>query len=240
MTTTTTTTTRTRTTNKIKKSSIPSIRKSMLEKGALLFKFEQPEAGSKQKEHVLWFEQMQELGFLVTTTGCILPYENFTSSSKGRPKGHKLSALFFKGLAPRYPANPNGWPVTAQVSHLCHRKSCINPNHLVYEEQWKNLKRTYCGSKGSCDCGVVPKCLYVYHNDNWKYEDTFITYGTKDFKSLISPHLSGYRYIVRGKDHYHSIDKKREQRNTKIHRKRKQKAPSNGDVSVSKKAKEHQ
>jgi len=71
----------------------------MLERGALLFKFVQPAGGSSEKEHLLWFEQMQELGFLVTVHGCILPYENFSGSSKGRPKGHKISAFFFKGNA---------------------------------------------------------------------------------------------------------------------------------------------
>lgn len=202
----------------------------MLEKGALLFSFEQPSAGSKRKEHVHWFEQMQELGFLVTTSGCIIPYENFTNSSKGRPKGRKLSALFFKGEAPSFDPNPNGWPVATQVSQLCHRKSCINPNHIVYEEQWKNLKRNYCGSSGSCDCGVSPHCISTYHNDDWNYEDEFVTYDTKDFKALIGRHLSGYRYVIRAKDHFYSVDKKRKQRNERIHRKRK--SPDDPSYSV--------
>lgn len=143
----------------VKRSSIPIIRESMLEQGALLFKFDQPSEGSSQQEHITWFNQMQELGFRVTTTGCFLPYENFKGSSKARPKGHKVATFFFKGIPSTYPSHPHGWPVVVQVSHLCHRKTCVNPNHIVYEPQWKNLKRNYCGENGSCDCGMTPACL---------------------------------------------------------------------------------
>ena len=207
----------------------------MLEKGALLFKFVQPDAGSRKKEHILWFEQMQELGFLVTTRGCILPYENFSGSSKGRPKGHKISALFFKGEAPTFPEHRYGWPVSTQVSHLCHRKSCINPNHLVYEPQWTNLKRNYCGNSGSCDCGMNPKCILPYHNDVWKYEDKFLTYNSEGLNGAIRTHLSGLRYRILPKDYYRSVDNKREQRNKRLQAKRK--SPPTKESNVKKKAK---
>ena len=52
---------------KIKRSSIPDIRKAMLDRGALLFRFEKPSNVNHKREHIVWFEQMQEAGFIVTT-----------------------------------------------------------------------------------------------------------------------------------------------------------------------------
>lgn len=208
----------------------------MLEKGALLFKFvtsNQPtnDDGDFQ-QHVVWFKQMQELGFLVSaTTGCFLPYENFSTSSKGRPKGHKIAARFFciggHSKPPTFESHPHGWPVDTQVSHLCHRKNCINPSHLVYEPQWKNLKRNYCGENGKCDCGVMPKCIVTYHSDQWweerEEEDNdddnkqqFVTYHTPNYKRIVSNFIPGYRFSILPQDHYRSVDIKRQQRNDNI------------------------
>lgn len=208
-------------TNKVKRSSIPAIRDNMLEKGALLLEFKRPPGLASCKQEQTWFKQMQELGFLVTTSGCMFPYENFSGASKGRPKGHKISALFFKGSLPVFPESSHGWPSSTQVSHLCHRKKCVNPNHIVYEPQWKNLKRNYCGENGTCDCGLMPKCLSTYHNDDWTYDDEFITYETKKFKRLLKPLLSGQEYVVRPKDFFASIDKRTKQRNERLSKKRK-------------------
>jgi hypothetical protein len=226
------------TTNKVKRSSIPAIRENMLEKGALLFCFERPKGiTSSNPEDVTWFNQMEAAGFLVTKSGCIFPYENYSGASKGRPKGHKISALFFKGSMPTFPNNPHGWPTTTQVSHLCHRKQCINPNHMVYEPQWKNLKRNYCGDTGKCDCGVEPKCLATYHNDDWAHVDEFITYDTKRFKKLVKCHLLGLRYSIRLKDHFASVDKRTNQRNERLSKKRKAVEKSNSFEPPSKKRK---
>ena len=198
----------------VKRSSVPDIRKTMLEKGALLFKFEQPTGRSA--DHVNWFRQMEALGFLVTTSGCIFPYDNFSSSSKGRPKGHKLSAHIFLGKPPVFGRDVNGWPVATQVSHRCHRKSCINPSHLVYEPQWKNLKRNYCGENLKCDCGVTPPCLSTYHNDVWVYSDQYVTYDTTDFKKVVSSFIPGQRFAILSRLHYNSVDTKKKLRNARI------------------------
>lgn len=221
---------------KVKRSSVPTIRSSMLDKGALLFRFEQPSTvttAATPKEHTLWFEQMQELGFLMDAeSGCMYPYENFSSSSKGRPKGHKVAAYFFKGgQLPKYDPHKFGWPVIAQVSHLCHNKDCVNPNHLIYEPQWKNLKRNFCGDSGKCDCGVKPSCLAPYSSNSsssnvaaaavrTKNKTTWLTYDTPDFKNRIHQHLSGLRYSILPKKHFDSVDKKRQQRLERIHGKR--------------------
>lgn len=198
----------------------------MLERGALLFKFTKPAGVLHKPEHVRWFEQMQELGFLVTTSGCIIPYDNFSSSSKGRPKGHKISAYFFLGEPPAFGEHEHGWPTETQVSHLCHRKECVNPGHLVYEPQWKNLKRNYCGERGACDCGMTPRCLATYRNEKWLHRDAFVTYETDNYKRVVADHVAGQRFAILGRDHYRSVDIKRSKRNERLHGKRKRISPS--------------
>jgi len=197
--------------DKVKRKSIAEIRSRMLEKGALLFKFKQPKEGSLDETHRTWFKQMQELGFLVSTSGCIFPYENFSSSSssnKGRPRAHKVSFLFFKGAVPSAGTkrHQHGWPTAMQVSHLCHRKQCINPKHLVCEEQWKHLKRNYCGEEGRCNCGMKPKCVQTYHGEDWDYQDEWLRYDTEDYKAKVGALLSGLRYVILPRDHYASVD----------------------------------
>lgn len=204
----------------VKRSSIPDIRRTMLEKGALLFRFTEPSVPHKE-EHTKWFRQMEELGFLVTTSGCIFPYENFTGSSKSRPKGHKISANFFIGEPPTFEANIHGWPTETQASHRCHRKHCINPNHIVFEPQWKNLKRNYCGEHGQCDCNVAPPCLTTYHNDKWSHGDEYITYETKEYKRQVSHLIPGQRFTILPKNHYDSVDNRKEKRNERLRSKRK-------------------
>jgi len=211
-------------TKTVKRSAIPNIRKTMLERGALLFRFTKPAGVLHKPEHVRWFEQMQELGFLVTTTGCIIPYENFSNSSKSRPKGHKVSAYYFLGEPPVFGDHQHGWPTSCQVSHRCHRKECVNPHHLVYEPQWKNLKRNYCGESGSCDCGVEPRCLATYHNERWQHQDLYVTYSTDDYKRVVADLVPGQRFTILGAKHYQSVDTKRSQRNQRLQGKRK-KAP---------------
>jgi len=204
------------------KRSDPEIRALMLERGAMFFDFQT--SVTPTKEYKEWFEAMQKLGFLVSTTGCIFPYENYSTGSKGRPKGHKISAGFFLGPAPTFDEHRHGWPVTTQVSHLCHRAKCINPAHILYEPQWKNLKRNFCGDTDVCDCGLTPKCLLVYHNDEWIYNDSFITYETKGYKQLVSVCLPNHRYTIRPSNYYQKEDTKRTKRNKKKNTEKKRKA----------------
>lgn len=230
MTTTTTTTTTASPAmvrSKVKRSSIPDIRRTMLDRGALLLRFEKPAGVVHKREHVAWFEQMEQAGFLVTRSGCILPYDNFSGSSKGRPKGHKISAYFFLGEPPRCQtgsAHQHGWPLQMQVSHRCHRKDCVNPVHLVYEPQWKNLKRNYCGEQGSCDCGVRPPCLATYHNDEWRFDDELITYSTDGYRKIVANLVPGHRFVVLPANHYESVDTKKRKRDERLQNKRKKAA----------------
>lgn len=213
--------------SKVKRAAIPDIRRKMLDQGALLFRFEKPHDVVHKREHIVWWEQMEQLGFRVTRSGCILPYDNFCGSSKGRPKGHKISAYFFLGEPPRCQqqqsgGHPHGWPTQMQVSHRCHRKDCINPAHLVYEPQWKNLKRNYCGEHGSCDCGMQPPCVATYHNGDWQYsDDHLVTYSTDGYRRIVAGLVPGRRFVILPADHYESVDIKKRKRNERLHSKRK-------------------
>lgn len=46
-----------------------------------------------------------------------------------------------------------------EVSHLCHKKSCILPSHLVLEDHETNASRHRCYSLGACTLEHAPVCL---------------------------------------------------------------------------------
>jgi len=217
--------------SKSKRLSTGEIRNKMRGAGALFFSFEDPLSSSDEtyddrNTHIKWFSSVIKYGLLVTTEGCIFAYENFYSASKGRPKAHKVSALFFKGKMPEYSKHEHGWPVECQVSHLCHKNSCINPLHLVYEPQWCNLKRNYCGENGTCDCGRTPPCIKTYHNGEWidPQDQNYLTYETPNLDDLLASLLPGLNYTLLSKTHYDNTDKKKVQRNEKLKTKRKAKS----------------
>jgi len=129
---------------------------------------------------------MEEKGFLVTKDcGCMLPHDQYGSKGAGNTlKGHQRACYFFCALTPRRdtvekkgkppkgaaPRDSNGWPVSSQISHLCHRASCARIDHLQIETQAANLRRNYCGvlGLGKCDCGMDPPCLRMYHPRDWE------------------------------------------------------------------------
>jgi len=45
------------------------------------------------------------------------------------------------------------------ISHLCHHADCINPDHLVKEELWRNIKRQTCSGPADCTCNDYAPCL---------------------------------------------------------------------------------
>ena len=93
---------------------------------------------------------MERKGFKVTKdVGCLLPHSQYgksitESGAKMNGCGYKTSMGFFTGLIGNHPSAPerdtDGRPISLEVSHLCHRSSCINPMHLVAEPKWCNLK----------------------------------------------------------------------------------------------------
>jgi hypothetical protein len=109
-------------------------------------------------------------GVLVTSdTGCMIPHPQYCShGGNHRNKAYQRCCRFFYGIAPDAgtsagrQTNSFGWDETLEASHLCHRRECLNPAHIVFEPAWQNRKRNYCGFHGECDCGNTPKCLRRY------------------------------------------------------------------------------
>jgi len=57
-----------------------------------------------------------------------------------------------------YLVNDNKYPSieNCSMSHLCHNKRCVNPNHLCWESKRKNSSRDFCEVNS---CQHEPKCL---------------------------------------------------------------------------------
>ena len=149
----------------------------------------------------------------------------FGTVAKEGQRDTKISAYYFLGgPPPRQEMHPHGWPTEMQVSHRCHRKDCVSPLHVIWEPQWKNLKRNYCGADGSCDCGMTPPCVATYHNDGWQYDDDeIISYSTDGYRRQVADLLSGRRFTILPKNHYESIDNRKRKRDERLHGKRKNK-----------------
>lgn len=47
-----------------------------------------------------------------------------------------------------------------EVSHLCHNKICIKPQHLVLESHEQNCERKRCECLGYCTLEHVPPCIF--------------------------------------------------------------------------------
>ena len=45
------------------------------------------------------------------------------------------------------------------ISHRCHEKLCINPDHLVLEPHSQNMLRDACFRRGSCTMEHSPPCI---------------------------------------------------------------------------------
>ena len=53
------------------------------------------------------------------------------------------------------------WPESDQASHLCHRKRCYNPDHLILESRAKNKEQDSCAANKSCKGhGESPRCIF--------------------------------------------------------------------------------
>ena len=72
---------------------------------------------------------------------------------------HRLSYLvsirtFNKDL-PRHNAHGE----ILNVSHLCHNKLCLNPQHLCLETNIVNRERQHCVNQNSCTMAHQPHCI---------------------------------------------------------------------------------
>jgi hypothetical protein len=208
------------------------LRSDHLDSGAFLIQFKEPTepvdmfhrpvhpsikppgllAGKDWQSAVDKYRTMERKGFRVTKDiGCLIPHEQYSTYQQGATvKGHRRTFAFFGRWLPSNVVlrNEYGWPMQPQVSHLCHRRSCARPDHLIAEEQWRNIKRNYCGHDGVCDCGNTIKCLRRYQMDDQADEPEFCT-----TKAEVEEVLKGApSHVIHGEDAYQDRDAKSAQR----------------------------
>ena len=46
------------------------------------------------------------------------------------------------------------------ISHLCHRKGCVNASHLIRETRSTNESRKLCSKQGCCTTKHTPSCIF--------------------------------------------------------------------------------
>lgn len=199
------------------------IRTSVLDHQGVLLTFETPPDTPKEAEQ-RW-RTMEEKGFHVTADGCIFPYKYFWSSHKAGHKisGHRRSFDFFYHRQDYNGPSQNqyGWPCAQQISHLCHRENCVNPQHLVQEAQWCNLRRNYCGLNGDCTCGMQPACLRTFmiwgtFLDQLKSDDATIVSREEDVLEALRGLKEAFNFRVEKKTKYKVEDQKKANRNKRL------------------------
>lgn len=193
------------------------LRNEHLDKGAILIEFApHPEADD---DVVKWWRGMEKYGFLVADDGCIIPHREYFGSNGKRPPARCLvTRFFYSRRTEKQEPNEDGWPCNQQYSHLCHVRRCCSPMCIHIEEQWKNLKRTYCGMSGKCDCGVTPHCTRRYHSDTWEWGFDYLGYDTPNLRDRIAALLPGVQFRILQRNHYVREDLKRSNRLLRMRR----------------------
>jgi len=238
-----------------------SVRKSHLTRGAFLIEFATPNEamdlvrrdlpigvgpthllqGSEYQSAVDKYRAMERKGFRVTRdTGCLIPDEQYGTYQQGATlKGHQRTFAFFARWCPKQGSeairNQFGWPMNLQISHLCHRRSCCRVDHSVAEEQWRNLKRNYCGECGECDCGNPIKCLRRYQMQ----DQTDLPAFCQTVEEVEAALAGAPPFTIHGTDRFENRDKAAKQRKAnKVSRKRKQKLHAHATARKKSKAAE--
>lgn len=210
----------------------PDLRRAHMENGAFLLEFEAPDeavnlfrrvppraiaptsllSGSAWQSAVDMYRTMERKGFRVTSDiGCLIPDSRYSTYQHGATKkGHQRTFAFFARWIPEKldVRNEFGWPCSAQISHLCHRRSCARVDHLVVEEQWRNLKRNYCGVNGVCDCGNEIKCLRRYQPSEQCDNPRFCK-SAEEVEAVLK---EAPAYVMHGKERFLTRDRKAKQR----------------------------
>lgn len=227
------------------KRSSGSVRKQHIQHGAFLVEFKNPtnprdmfrrelpvglgsgplQSAKARQAAIDKYRTMERKGFRVTKDiGCLIPDEQYGVYQAGATlKGHQRAFSFFANWCPSQgPAairNEFGWPMNLQISHLCHRRSCCRIDHLIAEEQWRNLKRNYCGMDGECDCGSSIECLRRYQMQDQTDLPEFCQ-TAEEVKAALA---GAPEFVVHGASRFADRDKKSQQRRSnKESRKRKQ------------------
>jgi Zinc-binding loop region of homing endonuclease len=181
------------------------------------------------------YRTMERKGFLVTKdTGCLIPHEQYCTHQQGATiKGYQRTFAFFAQWCPTKGTLRNqwGWPMQPQISHLCHRRSCARPDHIIAEEQWRNMKRNFCGASGSCDCGNEIKCLRRYQMED-QADDPPLCLSEDEVREALSgapPH------VIHGSEVYSNRDQKAAKRKAN-REKRQRKQAAHGYATARKQA----
>lgn len=78
----------------------------------------------------------------------------------------KSYKIYVHQLAKLHQLNLISVPAGLVTSHLCHNKSCVNPNHINFETQGINNNRNMCRNEGICfqhhdEIGnLLPNCIF--------------------------------------------------------------------------------
>lgn len=205
---------------------VAEMRREMKEKGGVFLDWSEKiksEGVSKTPENMNAFSTISEKGFLVFETGCILPHPYYSKKGKDGParfRGHKISMKLFHKIKTSESSerNEDGWPLTPEVSHLCHWPACMNPMHLISEPRWKNWKRLYCFG---CDCNVVPPCVQKFHPSvHWNDEKNWPKQVGYDSMSKLKANLPSLVKVL-PKTYFDKVDLKAANRLIRLKRKRK-------------------
>lgn len=182
-------------------------------------------SGSEYQSALDKYRTMERKGFRVTKDiGCLIPHEQYCTYQGGATlKGHQRTFAFFGKWCPEASVlrNQYGWPISPQISHLCHRRSCCRPDHLIAEEQWRNQKRNYCGHDGECNCANEIKCLKRYSMEDQEEDPVFCA-----TEAEVKVALEGApKHVILSRGHFQDRDEKAQKRKAnKESRKRRQSA----------------
>ena len=84
---------------------------------------------------------------------------------------HRLVYMIFHELSVIPACNDVG--ISVEISHICHHKLCVKPQHLVLETHDVNMGRLHCKNQGFCSRGHQPHCLL-----NCEFSDYVLNYFT--------------------------------------------------------------
>lgn len=86
-------------------------------------------------------------------------YQQVNILSASKATGAKQETAYLHHLVHWYTTGEilSSWAET--ISHLCHHPDCIQPAHLVKEENWRNIRRQSCGGPDVCACHDTAKCV---------------------------------------------------------------------------------
>ncbi|MES9904858.1 MAG: hypothetical protein ABW168_19560 [Sedimenticola sp.] len=74
-------------------------------------------------------------------------------------RAHRVAYMAWHELFPEHVPEKSDTGEQLDVSHLCHRKRCIQEKHLVLERHSTNNQRKICDGQGWCSGAHQPACI---------------------------------------------------------------------------------